>query len=231
MTYINIENVFLDYPIYSIDAKSFKKKLFGSIINNLDIDSKVTARVFNGISFKFNPGDRYIIQGENGSGKTTLLKLLSKVLFPTSGKIKISGKVTSLLDLTLGMNMDSSGYESIISRGILMGHSYKDIKLVIDEIIDFSGLGDYIYLPLHTYSSGMRLRLGFSISTAISADIFLLDEWLSVGDSNFQIKAENRLKKLIHDDNILIVASHDKNLSKNIGAKTLKIKNGVFDES
>jgi len=227
MSHIYLDNISLDYPIYGANRKSFKKSLINTVGGVFKEDlSSMTISVLKNISFKFNLGDRYVIYGKNGAGKTTLLRVLSQVLSPTSGKIDISGKVASLLDITLGMESDSTGYENIISRGILMGHSLSNIQKIVDDVVEFTDLGNFINLPLHTYSSGMKMRLGFAVSTALPADIIIMDEWLSVGDEAFQIKAENRLKKFISKDTILIVASHDKTLAKNLNAKSLFMQEG-----
>jgi len=227
MSHLCLENISLDYPIYGANQKSFKKSLVNAVGGVFKEDlSSFSVRVLNNISFKFKLGDRYVIYGKNGAGKTTLLRVLSKVLSPTSGKIDISGRVASLLDITLGMETDSTGYENIISRGILMGYSLSDILKIVDDVVEFTDLGNFINLPLHTYSSGMKMRLGFAVSTALPADIIIMDEWLSVGDEAFQIKAENRLKNFISKDAILIVASHDKTLAKKLNAKSLFMQEG-----
>ena len=227
MSHVCLENISLDYPIYGANQKSFKKSLVNAVGGVFKEDlSSLSVKVLKNISFKFKLGDRYVIYGKNGAGKTTLLRVLSRVLSPTSGKIDISGRVASLLDITLGMETDSTGYENIISRGILMGYSLKDIQKIIDDVVEFTDLGNFINLPLHTYSSGMKMRLGFAVSTALPADIIIMDEWLSVGDEAFQIKAENRLKNFISKDVILIVASHDKTLAKKLNAKSLFMQEG-----
>ena len=227
MPHINLNKVYLDYPVIGVDQKSLKKTLINSVGGSLESRaSSLSVRVLNGISYQFIPGDRYVIYGKNGAGKTTLLRVLSKVLTPTLGSVDISGKVASLLDISLGMEMDSTGYENIISRGVLMGYSISEIKKIIDDAIDFTELGNFINLPLHTYSSGMKMRLGFAVSTALPADIIVMDEWLSVGDEEFQVKAEKRLRNYISEDAILIVASHDKELASKLNAKSLFMEQG-----
>ena len=150
--------------------------------------------------------------GHNGSGKSTLLKLLGGIYRPTSGTVSRAGVVGSLLDISLGMSPDATGRENIFLRGALQGMSRSEIARLVPGIIEFSELGDFIELPMRTYSSGMLLRLAFSVATVLSPDILLMDEWLSVGDEAFQSKAEARLHEVVSRTSILVIASHSANL-------------------
>jgi lipopolysaccharide transport system ATP-binding protein len=162
--------------------------------------------------------------GPNGAGKSTLLRTLAGVYLPTSGTIEVKGRVASLIDLSLGMDVEATGYENIRMRGIMMGLSLKQIRSMEEEIADFSGLGDFLHLPIRTYSTGMHMRLGFAVSTAINADIILMDEWLSVGDSDFLIKAEKRLHDYIQKSSILVIASHSEDLISKLTNQTLRLE-------
>ena len=146
---------------------------------------------------RFTEGERVGLIGHNGSGKTTLLRTLSGVYAPVRGELKVQGKIASLLDVSMGLDPDATGFENIYLRGILDGLKPARIRSKIDEIADFSELGDYLNLPVRTYSSGMMLRLAFAISTSVEADILIMDEWLSVGDAEFSIKAAERLEGLV----------------------------------
>jgi lipopolysaccharide transport system ATP-binding protein len=171
-------------------------------------------------------GDRLGIVGHNGSGKSTLLRLLSGIYEPSTGSIERSGSIASLVDISLGINGENTGRENIFLRGKLMGLSKKEIDAKIDEIIDFSELGDYINLPVRIYSSGMLLRLAFSVSTSITADILIMDEWLSVGDGAFADRASARLSGLVDESEILIIASHDRDLIEKTCNKVVWLEHG-----
>jgi lipopolysaccharide transport system ATP-binding protein len=163
--------------------------------------------------------------GPNGAGKSTLLRTLAGVYFPTSGTIEVQGRIASLIDISLGMDVEATGFENIRMRGIMMGLSLKQIKSMEEEIADFSGLGDFLHLPIRTYSTGMNMRLGFAVSTAVDADIILMDEWLSVGDSEFIQKAEKRLENFIGRSSILVIASHSEDLIQKTTNQILRLEN------
>ena len=184
------------------------------------------------INFQFEAGSRVGLLGHNGSGKTTLLRVLSGVYAPVRGELKVIGSIASLLDVSMGLDPDATGFENIYLRGILDGLNPAKIRSKIDEIADFSELGDYLNLPVRTYSSGMMLRLAFAISTSIEADIIIMDEWLSVGDAAFSAKAALRLEKLVGKAAILVVASHDPALIARICNRKITLEHGriISDE-
>ena len=152
--------------------------------------------------------------------------MLAGVYFPTSGRIEVSGRVASLIDISLGMDSEATGYENIRMRGVMMGLSLKKIRSMEEEIADFSGLGDFLTMPIRTYSTGMHMRLGFAVSTAVEADIILMDEWLSVGDSEFILKAEKRLENFIKRSSILVIASHSDELIQKTTNQVLRLEHG-----
>lgn len=164
--------------------------------------------------------------GHNGSGKTTLLRALSGVYAPTSGRLDVLGRVVSLLDISLGMDPDATGYENIMMRGIMMGLTPKQIKSRMDEIAYFTDLGEYLNMPIRSYSSGMQLRLAFTVSTSVEADIILMDEWLSVGDAAFQQKAAERLNHLVGNAPILVLASHSPDLINTVCTRVIELHHG-----
>ncbi len=164
------------------------------------------------VSFNLNSGARLGIVGANGAGKSTLLRLLSGIYTPTSGSIKIDGKVTSLLDITFGIEPDLTGRESIDLRAKILNVPNSLVVKKKEEIISFSGLGEFIDLPTRTYSSGMYVRLAFSIATILNPEILIMDEWLSVGDAEFRKRAEEKLDDLVAKTEILILASHSRTL-------------------
>ena len=150
--------------------------------------------------------------GRNGAGKSTLLRALSNVYHPTAGRAEIVGEIGSLVDIGLGIDGEATGRENIYIRGALLGLKHNEIEKRFDEIVEFSELGEFINMPVRTYSSGMHLRLAFAVATIIRPEILLMDEWLSVGDAAFNEKAEQRLNDLVKSSRILVIASHSRDL-------------------
>lgn len=227
--HLHLEDVSLDYPVLHQSTRKLSRELIrlatgGQLDRNED--RSVTVRALTDISARFEVGDRVGLIGHNGSGKSTLLKVLAGIYHPTSGTLSRSGVVGSLLDIALGMSMDATGRENIYLRGVLQGLTRREITRLVPGIIEFSGLGDFIELPMRTYSSGMLLRLGFSISTVLSPDILLMDEWLAVGDEAFQQKAEERLHEVVSRTSILVIASHSANLIRSQCNRVLYLEHG-----
>lgn len=223
------ENICVDYPIFNGPHRSLKKNLLrvatGGRISR-DAGRGVTVRALDGIDLEIQEGERIGLTGHNGSGKSTLLRVLAGVYEPTGGRLEVHGRVASLLDISIGMDVEASGLENIFLKGLLLGFSRNDIQRKVEEITDFSGLGEYIDMPVRTYSSGMVMRLAFSIATSIKADILLMDEWLSVGDADFVKKAEDRLKSLIHRTPILVIASHSKEVLQEVCSRVMRLEGG-----
>ncbi len=226
---ISAEDLSVVFHIYNSPHRSFKKKLLnlttGGRISS-EASGEVSVRALDGISFKVSEGDRLGLSGHNGSGKSTLLRVLAGVYEPTSGKLEVRGRIASLLDISIGMDGESSGIENIYLRGILLGLSKKEVQRKIDEIVDFSELGNFIDLPIRTYSSGMWMRLAFSIATSIDADILLMDEWLSVGDTDFVKKAEDRLRLIVKKTPIIVIASHSLEVLNEVCNRRINLEGG-----
>jgi lipopolysaccharide transport system ATP-binding protein len=181
-------------------------------------------RALSEVSLQVPRGQFCVVLGPSGAGKSTLLRTLAGVYLPTSGTVEVEGRIASLIDISLGMEGEATGFENIRMRGIMMGLSLKQIRSMEDEIADFSGLGDFLHMPIRTYSTGMHMRLGFAVSTTVPADIILMDEWLSVGDSDFLIKAEKRLHDYIQKSSILVIASHSEDLISKVTNQTLRLE-------
>jgi lipopolysaccharide transport system ATP-binding protein len=177
-----------------------------------DQQGRVVVRALDGLNFTLNNGDRVGLIGHNGAGKSTLLRVLAGVYTPSSGSALIRGEIGSLIDISLGIDTEATGRENIYLRGALLGLERAEITERIGDITEFSELGDFIDMPLRTYSSGMHLRLAFAVSTIVRPEILLMDEWLSVGDEGFKHKAEIRMNDLIDATKILVIASHSKEL-------------------
>ena len=212
MAEILLNNVFADFPIFNSNTRSIKAVLDiatgGRILGGERVYPVVGA--LNDVSFKIKEGDRVGLIGHNGSGKSTLLRLLNGVYEPSVGEAIITGSRQSLLDINMGIDLEATGRENIyIYCGIKL-IPRKEVDINIQAIIDFAELGEFIDLPVRTYSSGMQLRLAFSIATFWPTDVLLMDEWISVGDENFAAKAEVRLKRLVDSSKILVIASHSR---------------------
>ncbi|MDE1005828.1 ATP-binding cassette domain-containing protein [Paraburkholderia agricolaris] len=178
------------------------------------------------INLEIAEGDRVALLGGNGAGKTTLLRVLAGVYHPEEGTVQVKGRVTSLLDSMLGMDLESTGYENMYLRGLFLGLKAKQIAALSDEIAEFSELGDFLNVPVRTYSSGMTLRLAFSISTIIKPEVLLMDEWMSVGDEHFKHKAEQRLEQFVSDAGILVIATHDHGLAERLANRRITMEHG-----
>lgn len=161
------------------------------------------------VSLELAPGDRLGLAGHNGAGKTTLLKTLAGVYEPTTGYMECKGRVANLLDVTMGMDFEATGIDNIRLKGLLHGLHSAEIARKTRDIVEFSGLGSYVDMPVRVYSSGMLLRLAFSVVTSFDADILLMDEWLGVGDAEFSARAQERLRDVVRNASILVLASHN----------------------
>jgi lipopolysaccharide transport system ATP-binding protein len=215
MASIEFSDVCVDFPIYNANGRSLKKRLFQIATGGqlgADQQGRVTVRALENLSFSFKDGDRIGLLGHNGAGKSTLLRLLSGVYAPSSGEARVIGEIGSLIDISLGIDPEATGRENIYLRAGLLGMNKPEINEKIDAIIDFSELGDFVDMPLRTYSTGMHLRLAFAVSTVVRPEILLMDEWLSVGDEGFKRKAEIRMTELVQSTNILVIASHSRDL-------------------
>lgn len=215
MAIIEFTNVCVDFPIYNGNSRSLKTKLAQIATGGqlgADPQGRVIVRAIDNLSFSLKDGARVGLMGHNGAGKSTLLRLLGGIYEPSSGTASIKGSLGSLIDISLGIDPEATGRENIYFRGGLLGMSKYEIKQQLDAIIDFSELGNFIDMPLRTYSSGMHLRLAFSVSTILRPEILLMDEWLSVGDEGFMHKAEQRLSELVQSTNILVIASHSREI-------------------
>lgn len=230
------EGIVVEFPIYENSHRSLKKAVLnlttGGRIGQ-DAGRHTVVRALDDLNFCFSDGERIGLVGHNGSGKTTLLRTLTGVYEPVRGRLRVRGRIASLLDVSMGLDPDATGFENIYLRGILDGLKPARIRSKVDEIADFSDLGDYLNLPVRTYSSGMMLRLAFSMSTSIEADILIMDEWLSVGDADFKAKAAQRLEMLVGNASIVVIASHEPALVQRVCTRKISLEHGkiVADES
>ena len=229
MAYIKFNNASIDIPVFNANSRSLKNKIIrvasiGKLGN--DTSGHIIVKALKNLNFELKNGDKLGLIGSNGAGKSTLLRAISGVYPPTKGKVMIQGNVASLIDISLGIDHEATGRENIFLRGALLGIMKAEMKEMIDEIIEFSDLNEFIDMPVRTYSSGMHLRLAFSVSTVIKPEILIMDEWLSVGDENFKNKADTRLAKLVNSTDILVIASHSSELIKKNCNRVIWLENG-----
>lgn len=229
MSRIDLQNVSIEFPIYNANSRSLKKRFIrlatgGTVVK--DANHRVMVRALNDLSLTFEHGDRIGVIGHNGAGKSTLLKLLAGIYEPTAGRLRVQGKVTPLLDLMTGVESEYTGYENIFLRGTLLGLSKDEITQQIEEIAQFTGLGDYLYMPTRTYSAGMMVRLAFAISVSVNPEILLIDEIFGAGDSDFMEKAQQKMIGLLNQSSIVIMANHSESLVKEFCNKCLLLESG-----
>lgn len=231
MAYIQLNNVCVDFPIYNTTGRSLKNQLMQAATGGLlgsNEQGSVVVRALQNITLEINEGDRIGILGHNGAGKTTLLRVISGIYEPTGGSVLVKGKVSSLIDINLGMDSEATGMENIYFRGALLGYRRRWLSSKINEIVAFAGIGDFIHMPLRTYSTGMRMRLAFSIAMLQPPEILVMDEWLSVGDTDFRSKAEEKLVEFIKKTSILVLASNSLEAVKKICNQTITLGHGAL---
>ncbi len=228
MPSVHASQIVVEFPMYSIDHRSIKHQLIQSATGGRigQRGNVGVVRALDEVSFHLNPGDRLGLRGHNGSGKTTLLRAIAGIYAPLSGRLEVVGRIASLIDCNLGMDIEASGIENIRMRGILLGLSRRETDRLLDDVTNFTQLGSFLSMPVRTYSAGMHMRLGFAVSTAIEADIVLMDEWLSVGDAEFQKRAEHRLMRFLSRSKILVLASHSEDLLRKTCNRILLLEHG-----
>lgn len=236
MASIVLNNVVIDFPIYGVQPL-LRKALFARLadlgirIANLGrnrdgAQKRLVIRALDTFSLTLNHGDHVGLIGPNGAGKSTLLRVLAGIYAPTHGHIEIEGRISPLFSTSPGLDMDDTGYENIYTCGLFLGMSRKEIEAKLSDIAAFSELGDYLGLPVRTYSTGMLVRLGFAVATAIEPEILLLDEGLGAGDARFAKRARERVDKLIRRSSILVLASHSDELIKQMCNRALLLDHG-----
>jgi ABC-type polysaccharide/polyol phosphate transport system ATPase subunit len=231
MSTIVLENVGVDFPIYGTQ-RSLRKALFeratGGFVQRGDREhpNRVVVKALVDVSFELREGDRLALVGHNGSGKSTLLKVMAGVYEPIPGHVFIDGRVTALFDTMPGLDGEDTGYENIITAGLLFNMSREEIEAKIPEIEQFSELGEYLALPVRTYSTGMTARLGFSVATAVEPGILLMDEGIGAGDARFAERAAKRMEEFISRSRIIVLASHSTEMVKSMCNKAALMRAG-----
>lgn len=229
MAEVRCNDVSLDYPIFEGGGRSLRHRLIeigtGGFVK-FEGRGVATIAALDGVSFEAHAGDRIGIIGRNGAGKSTLLRVISGIYQPTRGAIAVEGSVMPLLSLSLGMEPDATGYENMRIAGTLMGRPRDEIESRIPEVGDFTELGDFLALPIRTYSTGMQTRLAFAIATSFVSDILVIDEAINAGDAFFFRKARTRIENLIARSHILFLASHAEETIREFCDKALLLEHG-----
>ena len=207
---IEVEDLSVLFPLYHSGSRSLKKTVVAAASGRLGSDGRkrVVVQALRDVSFSLGPGDRLGLVGVNGAGKTTLLRTLAGIYEPVAGRVRVRGSLNALLDVNLGMNMDLTGRENIRLRGMYQGVPRSGLARLEEDVQDFAELGDFIDLPVRIYSSGMVVRLGFALATAVRPQILLMDEWFLAGDASFISKARLRLEDMVRGAEILVLSSH-----------------------
>jgi lipopolysaccharide transport system ATP-binding protein len=229
LAHIDFRNVSIEFPIFNATGRSLSSSILKIATGGkLDADpnGRVLVRALTDISFSLRDGDRVAILGHNGAGKSTLLRALGGIYTPSTGQADVVGEVGSLIDISLGINPEATGRENVFIRGQLLGFTKQEISEKYNEIVDFAELGDFMEMPVRTYSSGMHLRLAFAVSTVVRPEILLMDEWLSVGDAGFRQKAEHRLRNLVSETKILVIATHSRDLVETVCNRAIWLEHG-----
>ena len=232
MVSIDTYNACVDFPIFDAKSRSLKKAMLstagGAIGKNAS--NTVVVEALKDINLHLREGDRVGLVGHNGAGKSTLLRLLSGIYEPTRGTADVRGRIAPVFDLGVGMDPEVSGYDNIIIRGLFLGQTIKQMKSKMDEIAEFSELGDYLAMPLRTYSNGMRVRLALGVVTSIEPEILLLDEGIGAVDAAFMAKARVKLQEMVKKSGILVFASHSNDFLAQLCNTALWVDHGEIKE-
>ena len=231
MASIRLENVSVSFPVYSASTRSLKNRLIQSATGGQIRADSTSQRIsvvqaLQDIDLSLESGDRIGLLGHNGAGKTTLLRVLGGIYEPNCGRVVVEGTTVPLFDISLGMDQESTGYENIVLRGLFLGLTRQQIRSRMDEIAEFTELGDFLDLPIRTYSAGMQMRLAFAVSTSVVPDILLLDEGIGAGDAGFLQKARERLRRFTEQVSIIVLSSHSEELVTNMCSKAILMEHG-----
>ena len=227
--YLKLDKVSVRFRVYGVGSQSLKKQLIsfgtgGRLAR--DAANHFVVQALENISLELKDGDRLGIIGANGSGKSTLLRTMAGIYRPNEGQVSSQGRLAAIIDHSVGLEPQATGLENIQARAVLMGVPKSDWPSYTERVRDICELGDYLSMPVHTYSSGMMMRLNFALSISIDPDILILDEWLSVADAAFREKAETLMKDLVARSRILVIASHNPELLEKLCQRGIFLKGG-----
>lgn len=228
--YIDIQNAVLSYPMGPYVKRSLKSQILSPFTKEKHAGVRKSYVALNGLNLSIKAGERVGVIGRNGAGKSTLLRAIADIYPLESGRIEVKGRIQSLFDFALGFEGDSTGRENITYRGLAMGFDPKDIAGRVDEIIAFADIGEFIDIPMRTYSAGMFVRLAFAISTYLEGDILLIDEIFGAGDATFRAKALKRMESIVERAKIVVFVSHELETIKRLCSRVVWIDGGVARE-
>ena len=209
---ITLDEVSVSFPIYQGGSRSLKKHLLfhgtgGQLAS--DANERIVVEALRDVSFSIAAGDRVALVGANGAGKTTLLRVMAGIYEPTIGKVTVRGRISPMFDISLGIDHELTGYDNIRLRGLILGMTPDEIEMKLPDIAAFTGLDEYLEMPVRTYSAGMMLRLTFAVATCFEPEVLLMDEWIVAGDASFIAQARQRIAGFIDKAAVMVLASHD----------------------
>lgn len=227
MVHVCLKGVTLDYPLFTSHTHSLRKEVVTRLGGRVAAhDRTVFIRALDDLDLELRASDRLGLVGSNGAGKTTLLRVIAGVYQPQFGEVDISGRISSFTDMTLGMDLEATGWENIILRCVFLGLTFSEARKLSPAIGEFSELGHYLDIPVRAYSSGMFLRLAFAISTSVFPEIIIMDEMIGAGDASFMEKAQRRIQELVQRAQILVLASHNVEILTRFCNKALWLEGG-----
>ena len=228
MPHILVERMDIEFPLYHISGRSLKKRLLSraGVRLQTDVANRVVVAALRDLSFRVDRGERVALVGHNGAGKTTLLRTLAGIYQPVAGRLEVVGQIGSLIDPSAGLDADSTGRENIALRCLYRGMTPAETRERVEAIGAFSGLGQFLDVPIRTYSAGMSVRLSFAIATMIEPEILLMDEWLAAGDAEFQQLAHRKLEHLVAEADILVLATHSMTIARSWCDRAIRLENG-----
>ena len=229
MAHILADRVTIEFPLYHVGARSLKKRLMAASRLREDDSNRIVVAALRELSFAVAPGERVALVGHNGAGKTTLLRTLAGVYEPVGGRLEVAGSIGSLIDPSAGMDAESTGRENIILRGLFRGMPEEECTAMAAEVGAFSGLGEFLDVPVRTYSAGMAVRLAFAVATLMAPQILLMDEWFLAGDADFMARARERLEALVQGADILVLATHDMGIVRQWCTRAIRLGGGRIE--
>lgn len=229
---VRLDSVDVDFEVHNGNSRSLQLDLLEMLgIRRLPQHRAYKVRALKDLNLKIMPGERLGILGHNGAGKTTLLRTIAGAYPPSRGRVEVKGRITSMTDFAMGMDPEATGRDNVIFRGVFMGMTFKQISSLVDEVVEFSGIGSFADLPMRTYSTGMQLRLAFAISTLIVPDVLVLDEVISAGDLGFRERMEERLQSFISQSKVVILAAHDLGALRHWCTRAIWLRDGQIHKS
>jgi ABC-type polysaccharide/polyol phosphate transport system ATPase subunit len=227
MAVIRLTDVSVRYPVFTPRTRGLKNVLLSRLGGTMRVhDNTVVVEALRGLTLELVDGDRLAIVGHNGAGKTTLLRVIAGIYEPQQGTVEVEGRVSSFVDITLGMDAEATGWDNIVLRGVFMGLTFAEARALAPSIAEFSELGEYLDMPVRTYSTGMYMRLAFAITTSVQPEIIIMDEMIGAGDARFLDKATERLDALLGRTRVVVLASHAEAILARFCNKALWLEKG-----